>query len=94
MEAQHWIFLSDGPRTGEHVVVDAGPDGDAPAEVTLLDPPADPKAVAAGAPDSTTYWRVHVEKGMRSQPPPRMYQSATPPRRSSLFELQPQTKPH
>jgi hypothetical protein len=39
---QPWIFRTGGPRTGEHVVVDAGLDGDGPSEITLLNLPHSP----------------------------------------------------
>lgn len=66
------IFLFDGPRTGERVSVDVGPDSTPPVKLTLTDPPAEPLVVPPGTPGSTSYWHVDVKKGPDDPP---IYQS-------------------
>jgi hypothetical protein len=69
--ARQEIFLADGPRGGENVMVDAGPDGGPPREVTLPDPPGS----AGEFPISTTYYLMQVEEGPEHPP---MYQAVPP----------------
>lgn len=74
--AQRRIILSDGPRKGEDLIVNAGPAGP-PNEVTVLDPPGAPLVVPRDTPHSTTYWRVYV--GADDPHSPLTYQSTAQP---------------
>ncbi|HZZ48800.1 MAG TPA: hypothetical protein VFE65_18110 [Pseudonocardia sp.] len=62
---QYQIFLTDGRRAGERIIINSEPDGQLPFKVTLPDP---------GATTSTTYWLVPAMKERSQQV--RAYQSA------------------
>jgi hypothetical protein len=71
MAEQHEIVLGDGPRNGEHVTVDAGPDGGPPREVVL----PDLDETVREFPISTTYFLVPTDTPSKHVP---TYRSVPP----------------